>query len=211
MNILAIGAHFDDVEIGCGGAMLKYQRRGHKTHLVVVTDSEYTNHDGRLIRSAAKALYEGSVCADKMKVSSFITMGYPSKTVRADNILIEGLNSILDSVQPDVIFTHWHADLHEDHYEIARASLVAARHYPTVLMYRSNWYHSTVEFYGRAHTDITSVIDIKSDLMRMHETEYNRRGEAWIDFMRSRAREAGLRVGTPYAEEFEVYKMKVLI
>ena len=211
MNILAIGAHFDDVEIGCGGAMLKYQRRGHKTHLVVVTDSEYTNHDGRLIRSGAKALYEGSICADKMKVSSFITMGYLCKKVKSDNILIEGLNSIMETTQPDIIFTHWHGDLHEDHYEIARATLVAARHHPTVLMYRSNWYHSHIEFAGRAHTDITSVIDVKSDLMRMHETEYNRRGEAWIDFMRSRSREAGLRVGVPYAEEFEVHKMKVLI
>lgn len=211
MKVLAIGAHFDDVEIGCGGAMLKYRKKGHDTHLLVVTDSEYTNHDGRLIRSAAAALYEGTKSAKRMNVSSFITMGHPSKQVKGDNVLIESLNSVMDKIQPDVIFTHWHGDLHEDHYEIARASLVAARHYPTVLMYRSNWYHSPVGFNGTAHLDITSVIEDKAALMRLHETEYARRGESWVDFMKSRAREAGLRVGVPYAEEYEAFKYKVMI
>lgn len=211
MKILAIGAHFDDVEIGCGGAMLKYRKKGHDTHLVVVTDSEYTNHDGRLVRSAPVALYEGTRSAKALGVQSFITMGHKSKEVVCNRMLIESLNSIMDSIRPDIIFTHWHGDLHEDHYEIARASLVAARHYPTVLMYRSNWYHTNLDFSGRVHLDITSVIDQKSDLMRLHETEYARRGEAWVDFMRSRAREAGLRVGVPYAEEYEVFKLKVII
>ena len=211
MNVLAIGAHFDDVEIGCGGAMLKYKNRGHDTHLVVVTDSEYTNHDGRLIRSGANALYEGTRSAKMMGVTSFITMGLPSKQVKADYVLIEGLNSVMDKLKPDVIFTHWHGDIHEDHYEIARASLVAARHYPTVLMYRSNWYHTNLDFSGRLHLDITSVIEDKAELMRLHETEYNRRGEAWVDFMKARAKEAGLRVGVPYAEEYEVHKYKVTI
>ena len=107
MKILAIGAHFDDVEIGCGGAMLKYKKRGHDIHLVVVTDSEYTNHDGQLVRSAANALYEGSKSAKVMGVSSFITMGHPSKRVKSDSVLIESLNSIMDTIKPDVIFTHY--------------------------------------------------------------------------------------------------------
>ncbi|MFQ5964877.1 MAG: PIG-L deacetylase family protein [Candidatus Scalinduaceae bacterium] len=35
MNILAIGAHPDDIEFGCGGALLKYSERGHKIYLLV--------------------------------------------------------------------------------------------------------------------------------------------------------------------------------
>src|SRR3989475_12653862 len=38
MNILALGAHPDDIEIGCGGALLKYARAGHGVYLMVLTE-----------------------------------------------------------------------------------------------------------------------------------------------------------------------------
>src|SRR3989442_12507202 len=38
MNILALGAHPDDIEIGCGGTLLKYARAGHGVYLMVLTD-----------------------------------------------------------------------------------------------------------------------------------------------------------------------------
>lgn len=37
MNILAIGAHPDDIEIGCGGTLIKYADRGHKVYSLVMT------------------------------------------------------------------------------------------------------------------------------------------------------------------------------
>ena len=37
MNILAIGAHPDDIELGCGGTLLKAVRQGHKVYMYNVT------------------------------------------------------------------------------------------------------------------------------------------------------------------------------
>ena len=37
MNILAIGAHPDDIEFGCGGTLIKYADRGHRVYLMVMT------------------------------------------------------------------------------------------------------------------------------------------------------------------------------
>ncbi len=37
MNILAIGPHPDDIEFGCGGALIKYAERGHNVYLFVLT------------------------------------------------------------------------------------------------------------------------------------------------------------------------------
>lgn len=209
MNILAIGAHFDDVEIGCGGSLLKFKENGHKIHIIVITDSEYSNFDGSIIRTKEQALCEGTATATMLGISSFVAMGYRCKEVKCEFPLIEGLNYLINRVDPDLIFTHWTGDLHEDHHEVARASLVAARHYPCVLMYRSNWYHSNETFNGRFYIDITNSMDDKANLMRTHKAEYNKRGEPWIDFMKSRAREAGLRMGIQYAEEFEVFKYKM--
>src|SRR5947208_2486438 len=38
MNVLAIGAHPDDIEYGCGGTLTKYAQRGHAVHLFVASD-----------------------------------------------------------------------------------------------------------------------------------------------------------------------------
>jgi LmbE family N-acetylglucosaminyl deacetylase len=209
MNILAIGAHYDDIEIGCGGSLLKFENAGHKIHMVIITNSEYSNYNGEPYRSAEQARCEGASVACGVGVSSIMCLDYTTKNVKCDTILIETLNIIMDRVLPDIIFTHWHGDMHKDHNEVARASLIAARHYPSILFYRSNWYHSPVTFNGRFYIDITTVIDKKAELLRLHKTEYERRGEEWVDFMKSRAREAGLRMGTQYAEEFEVFKYRM--
>lgn len=209
MNILAIGSHYDDIELGCGGSLLKFKARGHKTHMIVITDSEYTNYTGEVYRSKEQARSEGCNAANMLGVSSIMCLGYATKDVICDPTLIESLNFIMDSISPAIVFTHWHGDMHEDHYEVARASLVAARHFPSVLLYRSNWYHTPTSFNGRFYIDIADVVDRKAELLRLHKTEYERRGEAWIDFMRSRALEAGLRIGVPYAEEFEVFKYRM--
>ena len=40
MRILAIGAHPDDIEAGCGGALVKYAQNGHRVFLMVMTEGE---------------------------------------------------------------------------------------------------------------------------------------------------------------------------
>ena len=40
MNILAIGAHPDDIEYGCAGTLVKYADRGHRIHLMILTGGE---------------------------------------------------------------------------------------------------------------------------------------------------------------------------
>ena len=211
MNILAIGAHYDDIELGCGGALLKFTNAGHKIHAIVVTSSEYDNYNGTPYRSVEQARDEGVCAANELGVSSIVCLERPCKNVECDTSLIENLNALMDVTSPSIIFTHWHGDIHKDHNAVAKASILAARHYPSILLYRSNWYHSTTVFNGRFYIDITDTIYKKAELLRLHKVEYERRGEEWIDFMKSRAREAGLRMGTQYAEEFEVFKYRMEI
>ena len=48
MNILAIGAHPDDIEYGCAGTLIKYRRQGHKIFLCVATDGYRRDRDPSL-------------------------------------------------------------------------------------------------------------------------------------------------------------------
>jgi len=40
MNILAIGAHPDDIEFGCGGTLSKYSEKGHKVYMLVLSKGD---------------------------------------------------------------------------------------------------------------------------------------------------------------------------
>ena len=40
MNVLAIGAHPDDIEFGCGGSLIQYGRKGHSVFLHILTEGE---------------------------------------------------------------------------------------------------------------------------------------------------------------------------
>ncbi|MBW1707510.1 MAG: PIG-L family deacetylase, partial [Deltaproteobacteria bacterium] len=40
MNILAIGPHPDDIEIGCGGTLIKYAQKGHSVFMLIITRGE---------------------------------------------------------------------------------------------------------------------------------------------------------------------------
>ena len=59
MNILAIGAHFDDIELGCGGALAKHVANGDNVYAYVATKSGFTNHQNIEIRSNDIATKEG--------------------------------------------------------------------------------------------------------------------------------------------------------
>ena len=49
MNLLFIGAHIDDIEIGCGGTVARAIKNGHSVKLVVMSHSSYSNYDGKVL------------------------------------------------------------------------------------------------------------------------------------------------------------------
>ena len=75
-----------------------------------------------------------------------------------------------------------------------------------MLMYRSNWYHSTLEFRGNFYIDITPYWQVKENAVRAHSSEMERTGNRWIQFFKNEAENAGQRIGVKYAEVFELVK-----
>ncbi len=58
MNILGIGAHFDDLELGCGGTLIKHVEQGDNVTMLVITDSSYKDPSGNVIRDKDVAYKE---------------------------------------------------------------------------------------------------------------------------------------------------------
>jgi len=203
MNVLAIGAHFDDIELGCGGALAKHVRDGDKVYAYVATVSGFAGPDKRTIRSNEVALKEGT---DSMKTLGVELICGQLKTLEVE--FNESLNveliRIAEEKKINKVYTHWHGDIHHDHQAVSRASLHSFRQVPRMLMYRSNWYHSSVDFRGNFYIDITDYWEIKEKAVRAHESELERTGYKWIDFFKNEAENAGQKIGVKYAEVFEM-------
>jgi LmbE family N-acetylglucosaminyl deacetylase len=206
MNILAIGGHFDDVEIGCGGAVAKHVAMGDKVTVLVLTHSEYSNYDGTIIRDKATALREGKAAAEILGYK-LICGNINTKAVKFDNELVELINRVIDENKIQMVYTHWDFDVHQDHQAIGKATLAAARKINNLLMYRSNLYLNTQKFTDNYYVDITKFIDLKIEAIKAHENELNKFGEGWLEFWINEARNNGQRFGVEYAEAYQLIKL----
>lgn len=107
--ILFLGAHCDDIEIGCGGTLLSIVEHYPETKLICVTLSSDPRRESET-RAATLKLLEGAknfeIRVENFKGGFFPYVGDEIKDY------IEDLKS---TYQPDVIFTHRRHDLHQDH------------------------------------------------------------------------------------------------
>ncbi|MFW3341632.1 PIG-L deacetylase family protein [Aliarcobacter butzleri] len=205
MNVLAIGAHFDDIELGCGGALAKHVANGDKVYAYVATKSGFTNHQNIEIRSNEIANKEGETAMNILGVE-LIKGSFNTLEIEFIDELNLEIIKIVEDRNIDLVYSHWMGDIHHDHQAVAKASLHSCRHVPRQLMYRSNWYHSNLEFKGNFYIDISDFWEIKKKSIEAHESEMERTGKKWIEFFHNEAKNAGQRIEVKYAEVFEVIK-----
>jgi len=209
MKVLAIGAHFDDPELGCGGSLARHVDKGDEVTIYCVTRSGYSNVLKRTVRDNEKAFQEGVEAARRLNCN-LITGDFDTFKIAFNDELNLAIRTVIDEYVPDLIYTHWLHDIHHDHQIVAQSTLHAARHIPRLLMYRSNWYHSSHQFDGNFYVDISDYWEKKSSAIQAHESEFERGvGSQWLEFFENEAINAGQRIGVKYAEVFSVLKWLV--
>lgn len=137
MNILAIGAHPDDIEFGCGGTLLKYSERGHKVYLLVL--SKGSKGGDPEIRQK-----EQEASARILKVEKLYFSDYVDTEIVQNRDLIIKIENYLGEIEPDFIFVNYFDDTHQDHVSLANSTISATRYIRNVLFLRSTYY---TEFY----------------------------------------------------------------
>lgn len=208
MNILAIGAHFDDLELGCGGALAKHCSNGDKVFGFIATSSGYKNKEGILVRKNEIALEEAQNASNIIGYEMIMGEIPTFYLDFGENVHMK-LLELIESNQIDVLYTHWIYDVHHDHRNLALASLHVSRHINRVLMYCSNWYPSECEFNKNFYIDISETWEKKEKAIRAYQSEMKRTGEKWIDYIKNEAINNGYKVGTKYAEAFQVVKWMI--
>ena len=206
MRILAIGAHFDDVEIGCGGMLLKRQLEHHDSiTILTVTSSEYTSTENGATRTPEVARKEAEEAAGSIGAELICMNKAPLTLIHTEQLAHE-LNRIVQDIAPDVVLTHWGGDFHSDHAAVSQSSVRAARHVETILLFRSNWYHTESKFKGNYYVDISSYLERKLEVIRLYDSVLKNVNYSWIDFISQQNRFMGLKVGVGAAENFRCIK-----
>ena len=205
MNVLGIGAHFDDLELGCSGTLIRHVEKGDKVTMLVVTDSSYKNPKGDLVRDLDIARKEGLEAA-RIVGAELICLNYETFMVPFDEGLAKVINHYIEKLHIDIIYSHWVYDLHRDHQHTAKCALMSGRHVPRFLMFRSNFYDTEQQFCGNFYSDISNVMDKKIKVIKAHKSELERVRNKWLDFFVKQHENDGQKIGVKYAECFEIVR-----
>ena len=206
MNILVIGAHFDDIEIGCGGTIARMIKDQHKVWGYVASSSSYRSLDNKIQRSSEIAEKEGRDAAKLLGYELSFDQYETTKLKHNDNLINRLETMILDN-NIDLVFTHWTNDLTEDHRAVAEATAIAARKGTSVLMYRSNFYKFNKPFSPSVYIDISPFINEKKAAILCHKSEVDKFGESWLDSILATNKVYGQESGHDYSEAFEIFRL----
>lgn len=205
MRVLAIGAHFDDVELGCGGALIRHTTNGDDVSILVVTKSDYVSKNVEHIREEQTALNEGLKSANMLH-ANLISGPFKTLELEASKELVNFLCEEVHKINPQVVYTHFVGDQHLDHQAVAKASLIATRCVNKVVSYVSNVYDTHPVFSPNYFVDISSVFERKMDLIDCFVSEKETHPN-WRRQLESLNGLYGIKIGKKFAEPFEIIRI----
>jgi LmbE family N-acetylglucosaminyl deacetylase len=161
MNILAIGAHPDDIEYGCAGTMIKYAERGHHIFLMVLTSGQEGG-------STEIRQQEQEAAAEIMKVQKVFWGDYHDTQLPLNKELIEKIEDVLGEVKPDLILVNYGDDTHQDHRILTQATMSATRYVRNVLFFEVP---TTQNFNPQVFVDISDTLEQKFKVLEAHASQ----------------------------------------
>ncbi len=195
-TVLAIGAHPDDVEIGCGGALLQHVQQGHR--VIILTMSHGAAGGNEEIRG------QEAHDAAKLLGAELILGNLPDTQLDEAGESIRLIQRTVDAYQPTRIYTHSVNDVHQDHRNVARASLSATRAVARVACYQAP--SATVDFRPTMFINIQGQLEQKLELIRAYRSQCEKAAYLAPEQIRANARYWSKYTASEGAEPFEVIR-----
>lgn len=201
--ILCLGAHSDDIEIGCGGALLQLMQTIPELsfHWVVFCASGDRGHEAAM---AAEKFVHGHVTTLELK--NFRDGFLP----HAGGEVKDFFEAMKSQVNPDLIFTHWRDDAHQDHRLVSEFTWNTFRNH-LILEYEIPKYDGDV---GRPNVFVPleesiarQKVDHLLDVFTSQRTKPWFAKELFMGLMRIRGMESNSPSG--YAEAFHCRKLVI--
>ncbi|WP_096224992.1 bacillithiol biosynthesis deacetylase BshB1 [Geobacillus sp. FJAT-46040] len=215
-DLLAFGAHPDDVEIGMGGTIAKYVRRGYRIVICDLTQAELSSNG-----TVDERQREAAEAARRLGVSERFNLGLPDRGLYVEEEAIRQITAVIRRCRPRLVFAPYWGDRHPDHGRCARLVEEAVfsagiRRYGAGELGDAHRvravYYYMINAFCRPHflIDISETIDDKLDSLRAYESQFQKRPgsvdtpltNGYIEMIESRERWFGQQIGAAYAEGF---------
>jgi LmbE family N-acetylglucosaminyl deacetylase/CheY-like chemotaxis protein len=207
-NVLFIGAHPDDIELGCGGTLIKHVQNGDNVYALIFTNGERgmgeaNPHIDRQ-QESTKALTIAGVT-----LSNIYFLQYPDTELwQHRQEVMDTITKFCETFQIHLIFTHSNKAQHQDHVTIFEETMRGARKAMGIMTYESHG-ATNPSFSPNLFVDITDVIAKKIEMLNCHQSQIAKNYlkvesiVALAQFRSSQSEEFH------YAEAFEIIKMNL--
>jgi N-acetylglucosamine malate deacetylase 1 len=221
VNILAFGAHPDDVELGCAGTILAQQVKGNTTAIVDLTQGELGTRGTIESRKT-----EANAAAKILGISERLNLAFKDGFFENDEWHQREVIKTIRYFKPDIILCNATFDRHPDHARAAELVRDAAflsglqkiktqwdghtqeAHRPKAVYH----YIQAIDTHAQFAIDITPYFDLKMKSVMAYTSQfYNPESdepntfissEAFLEYVKARAISYGVPIGVKYAEGF---------
>lgn len=205
MNLLAIGPHPDDIEIGCAGSILKWREKGFKVYLMVMTDGS-SGGDTETRRK------EQERSAEILGAEEILWGGFRDTELEYQGkVLVDTIEDSLRKIKPAFVLVNYPEDTHQDHRSLSAATISAARYSKNVLFYEGP---TSIEFNPTVFVDISTCMQTKMEVLEAHESQIyktNIEGLSILEIAEAMAHFRGTQGRVKYGEGFQALRLFVNI
>lgn len=177
-KVLIVAVHPDDETLGCGGTLLKHKENGDNIHWLICTaiDKNHSNYKVREkeIKEVSK-LYNFNYVRNLRLKTSLVDEYSMSE-------LIKEISSVINEIQPNIIYLPFKGDVHSDHRKIFEAAYSCTKsfRYPFIkkiymieTLSETEFAPSNQEngFVPNVFVDISEYMDKKIQIMNVYKSE----------------------------------------
>lgn len=202
VKLLFLGAHSDDIEIGCGGTILELLSSYSNVHVVWVVFSSAPEREREARTSAARFLERAAT--KQVMVMNFRDGFFPYEGAG----IKEAFERLKNEFDPDLIFTHYRRDRHQDHRTISDLTWNTWRRH-LILEYEIPKYDGDLATPNVFVPLAEDIVDQKVSLLASHFR--SQAGKHWFEdeLFRSLLRIRGMESASRYAEAFTCRKLRL--
>lgn len=215
LDVLAFGAHPDDVEAGCGGMLISLSQKGKRVGIVDLSQAELSTNgtiEDREKEAAEAAKILGAEIRENLKMPN--NFFFNSEDVQ------ESLVNIIRKYKPETVLMPYWFDRHPDHENVRDLVWPALftsgllkyetsyeKHRPSSVLFYRMWYDFKPSFVF----DISDVFERKMDSIKAYKSQFSKTKDSvstkdnekqFFDFWHARHINDGYSVGVKYGEPY---------